>query len=627
MAQISFRKLSPWIVVAAVVIALILFLYPRKPPEEGTSRSLKKTEEKKTLVASQDAAVEKSLSAEPAVLTRPASASASPEEKAPVHWMKPARAANNPYADAQQAILSALQETATARNGRELAQNLAAETANRVISSGLSAARKSDLAPLAHLELELFPTDETGWGVAASTLVPFYESAEKKHTAFTQLSFRADREEFVSAEGEKSLISEKVASAGLVYRNFSEDRRYLWGLNTFADSDLGEHWRASLGADIDWGTFAVSGNYYHALSGWQDSVQGFESRVRAGFDLEARGRLKPLDGAELGLRGFTWAGYEGQENVNGLEVSARYRPISLVGFNGAYSFHDGDLPLWQIGVSLLYQMGIPWREQTRRLTYDEKVDLRQLRHAKVRREDRLIMQERIDGANTVTVAFLRGAMSVTNERGTFSVKAGDRFAYPATVLLSPDTGDVAGLSFSDGAKLSAGAGSSFAISQAGISQLGAGFLRYRSGAVKRSLSMASASVRLIGTEVELRNDGGQSTIGVLQGRIVAEGSGYRVEGGKSDIIDAFTGEKLKCHGREPHIDASNALIDGPSLRVSAWGVFSLEASCLPPSEPPSEPAPEHPGEDPGSEYPDDDHGHHGHDHDHDHHGPCGCGHH
>lgn len=272
---------------------------------------------------------------------------------------------------------------------------LGEEFVQDIMENGLAVANNSQYAFLKHLELEFTIEDNNKPSYSALTILPIHRSDDEKHTMFTQVGYNYRPDD----------VSRSTLTGGLAYRFKPLNEDYLLGTNFFLDYEMPyDHLRASLGADFQTKYYGASGNFYRGISGWRKARTGFEEKALGGYDVELSGRMPVLPALEVFGRAYKWNGLDGENDIKGREGRVEYTPVpafTVSGFVNSESGRSED----EYGLSLRYnhKFGAPaaymfdWDEQFRVKDVDELV------YKKVRRENIIRTQERIDASAAASV--------------------------------------------------------------------------------------------------------------------------------------------------------------------------------------------------------------------------------
>lgn len=137
------------------------------------------------------------------------------------------------------------------------------------------------------------------------TVRPFYESTDLRDTVFGQFSF-------FNTDGRQTI------NAGLGYRRLSNDKKWLYGINTFFDQEFPyNHQRSSLGLELRSSIFEVNTNQYYSMSEWKSGKDGIQERALGGSDMEFGLVLPYMPGAKIYRKYYKWNAYDGVEDIKG----------------------------------------------------------------------------------------------------------------------------------------------------------------------------------------------------------------------------------------------------------------------------------------------------------------------
>lgn len=162
---------------------------------------------------------------------------------------------------------------------------------------------------------------------------PIYETENKVHTTFTQMS--------VFSQGNRT-----TGNLGLGYRQLVADKKVLIGTNAFYDYEFPYgNQRASLGGEIRSSVGELNLNYYMGTSGWVNAANGAQEKSLGGYNAELAVALPYLPTTMLRANTFSWTGVIGLPNTNGNQYSVT-GPI-MYGLNldiGRVNYNNGAMP-------------------------------------------------------------------------------------------------------------------------------------------------------------------------------------------------------------------------------------------------------------------------------------------
>ena len=211
---------------------------------------------------------------------------------------------------------------------------------------------------------------------------PIWESADKIHTTFTQMSaFHQD--------------NRTTGNFGLGYRQLVADKKVLLGTNVFYDYEFPYgNQRSSVGAEIRSTVGEINLNYYAGTSGWVNAANGVQEKSLGGYNAELAVALPYMPTTKLHANAFSWTGVIGLPNTNGTQYSVT-GPI-WYGLNldiGRVDYNNGAMPnsnyaklMWIFGEDLS-----PNQKQFRfsENAYELK-SMEDRRYEKVRRENLIV---------------------------------------------------------------------------------------------------------------------------------------------------------------------------------------------------------------------------------------------
>ena len=120
-------------------------------------------------------------------------------------------------------------------------------------------------------------------------------------------------------------------NTGLGFRNLSDDKNWIYGINVFHDYDMDyEHSRMSLGAELKGSAFDINANKYWAITGAKTGEDGNTERALDGHEFEVGGQVPYIPSAKLYAKMWTWEGYGSASDTKGktysLEINTPIMP-------------------------------------------------------------------------------------------------------------------------------------------------------------------------------------------------------------------------------------------------------------------------------------------------------------
>jgi adhesin/invasin len=226
---------------------------------------------------------------------------------------------------------------------------------------------------------------------------PIYESEDKIHTTFTQMS--------VFSQGNRT-----TGNLGLGYRQLVADKKVLLGTNAFYDYEFPYgNQRASVGGEIRTSVGELNLNYYMGTSGWVNAANGMQEKSLGGYNAELAVALPYMPTTMLRANTFSWTGTVGIPNTNGMQYSIT-GPI-WYGLNldvGRVNYNNSALPnsnyaklMWIFGGDLS-----PNQKQFRfsENAYELK-SMEDRRYEKVRRENLIVKAQQNAGWGFYSVGY------------------------------------------------------------------------------------------------------------------------------------------------------------------------------------------------------------------------------
>jgi Inverse autotransporter, beta-domain len=211
---------------------------------------------------------------------------------------------------------------------------------------------------------------------------PIWESEDKIHTTFTQMSVFTQN-------------SRTTGNFGLGYRQLVADKKVLLGTNVFYDYEFPYgNQRSSIGGEIRSSVGELNLNYYMGTSGWVNTTNGVQEKSLGGYNAELAVALPYMPTTMLRANTFSWTGVIGLPNTKGMQYSIT-GPI-WYGLNldiGRVIYSDGALPnsnyaklMWIFGGDIS-----PNQKQFRFTEHPyELKSMEDRRYEKVRRENLIV---------------------------------------------------------------------------------------------------------------------------------------------------------------------------------------------------------------------------------------------
>ena len=384
-----------------------------------------------------------------------------------------------------------------------------------LIGSGEAIARASGIAALTNMELRYALADGDVSRFSVLAVQPLRSSLDNSHNLFAQGSWFHERG--VDGAGVRN-----TANLGLGYRYMTPDEKHLMGVNAFYDHEFPyHHQRASLGIEYLNSLIGLRANRYFRLSGYKDVDDGFgfQERALGGWDVALSGRPPQIPQLQLFLRGFTWEREATEflnptgKDISGHEIRAEYTPFPALTLEaGLRNDNTSDDAETLVGARFNYALGGDMLAQLQPQQHFELASMLNRRFQKVRRENLIQKQKRLNPDGIAEVLTLTGTLTVTPPSGAaFSASVGDHIRFGSTLQVSNGGSDIAELLFGDGGFLRIGDDTTVRYEQGELELLTNGILQFTSGSTSVNLTVAGESVSLLGTDVELRRGSSNKT--------------------------------------------------------------------------------------------------------------------
>lgn len=203
---------------------------------------------------------------------------------------------------------------------------------------------------------------------------------------------------------------DQTLNAGLGYRWLSSDAKLLLGANAFYDFSFeAGHQRASLGLEAIGPVFSLRGNFYDAVSGWQDLGGGVREHALGGADLSLDSQAPHMPWLRIGARYFQWNGIEA-DDATGLQGTLTADVSDRVQFVGTYAGSDDPEGDYYLGVRFRLAGG-DRPTATRQFWSPEIIEGRDLSAHRldfVERENRIITESQGGAFASGTITVSRG---------------------------------------------------------------------------------------------------------------------------------------------------------------------------------------------------------------------------
>tara|TARA_B100000795_G_scaffold2133_1_gene1453 strand:- start:1026 stop:1895 length:870 start_codon:yes stop_codon:yes gene_type:complete len=208
-----------------------------------------------------------------------------------------------------------------------------------------------------------------------------------------------------------SLMNQEINSSGRIignlgfgYRILSPGDNFMFGVNTFYDSDLTENQdRFGLGLEAKGSVLDLTANAYQKLNN-SLVVDGDREQVLSGWDYNLTSQLPTAPWARINFNGYKWeaerAALDTKGNIYSLELDVT-NSLEVVSSMDRSSL-DGVADEYSISLNYVY----PPEEKTAVMSdgrsdeFFEKADMKQKLREKVKRRNKLVME--IQGAVVLT---------------------------------------------------------------------------------------------------------------------------------------------------------------------------------------------------------------------------------
>ncbi len=250
---------------------------------------------------------------------------------------------------------------------------------------------------LKRVEVEFHLRDNLKPEFSILTVQPLFESKDLVNTVFTQLSQR--RYWMLNKH-------RNVSNIGLGYRRLFLDDTLLAGANIFFDNEwTNYHNRGSLGAEIRWFGVDLYFNAYRHLSGNREVEASKFERALDGYDIEWTVQAPYLPWLRGRGKRFEWSTVDVAENVGGWTVGfeADLHQNLQIEYKAVDASNQSS---WEHAVFIRFRYNFPQRAvaMSSRFVDSKPWEMRDMKHYrldKVRRENKIILENTVSGSVTV----------------------------------------------------------------------------------------------------------------------------------------------------------------------------------------------------------------------------------
>ena len=195
-----------------------------------------------------------------------------------------------------------------------------------------------------------------------------------------------------------------ITNLGIGYRQLSEDKSSMFGLNSFVDYDLEGHVRGSVGFEAKGAMFDVIANSYHKWT-TMEVIDGTEEQVLSGYEINLSSQIPYMPWVTLNWQNYGWEKEKASVDSEGNKLSfeALLSPTIQFDATADYSDNSGVDDEYTYKLSFIY----PPREHKKTLQDGfianaafEKENVEKKLKDKVRRSNNLVVE--IQGAVIVT---------------------------------------------------------------------------------------------------------------------------------------------------------------------------------------------------------------------------------
>lgn len=302
-----------------------------------------------------------------------------------------------------------------------------------------------------------------------------------------------------------------------------------------------------------------------------------------GADIELEGALPNHPEWRGFLRAYHFNRYEDESDLNGLAASIEYSPFPALTIKTEVEDNNVESTHLNFGAQFKYRFGMPWKEQLKAQNVKQIfADLKNRRYEKVRRENIIRIQKRQHPDVVGTISLNIGANNLTGTGGNRTAAVGLTLLFGTTITVEDTVADIARLNirFGDGALLEIGDGSTVRIEEGRI-RLITGVLRYTSnGGAITNLITPNASVQLLGTVVELLDEGGNIATRVTQGSIAMTVAGSTLNRAAISAACSTGAAPIACTTGNAQYDALDTAVNNRLAGGTSAPVVAIEGTMI-----------------------------------------------
>ena len=155
-------------------------------------------------------------------------------------------------------------------------------------------------------------------------------SSEEFSNLFSQISLHTQ---------EINTSDRLITNLGIGYRQLSDDKSSMIGVNSFIDYDLEGHTRGSVGLELKGATLDLSANSYHKLTN-MEVVDGTEEQVLSGYEINLSSQIPYMPWATLNWQNYGWEKEKASVDSEGNKLSFEALLSPTIQFDATADYSD-----------------------------------------------------------------------------------------------------------------------------------------------------------------------------------------------------------------------------------------------------------------------------------------------
>ena len=155
-------------------------------------------------------------------------------------------------------------------------------------------------------------------------------SSEEFSNLFSQISLHTQ---------EINTSDRLITNLGIGYRQLSDDKSSMIGVNSFIDYDLEGHTRGSIGLELKGATLDLSANSYHKLTN-MEVVDGTEEQVLSGYEINLSSQIPYMPWATLNWQNYGWEKEKASVDSEGNKLSFEALLSPTIQFDATADYSD-----------------------------------------------------------------------------------------------------------------------------------------------------------------------------------------------------------------------------------------------------------------------------------------------